>query len=183
MPFSFGETTLTQTKPAPSMTPHSIALAERMKAQRQAEVAAIPPGHAISLAVTRLFGPKGKIDPRGHPIHVDTGLFDNTVESAVQAIARIANKREGIGINLDHWELTLFETVEQPPPHKQPIPFSRFYQFAYKPEQPLWHQRGLHDGNVPNAFRESWYLSRNHLTGQQPDQSLATALVPVKEVI
>jgi hypothetical protein len=162
------------------MTPASIALAARMKAQRQAELAAIPPGHTVALAVTRIFGPKGKIDPRGHPIHLDTGLFDNSVESAVQAIARVANKREGVGVNLDHWKLEMYEDVIQPPPHKQPVPFTRFYSFVYLPEQPLWQQKGLHDGNVPNHFKDSWYLTRNHLT-TTPDQSLATALAPITE--
>ena len=105
------------------MTPQSRALAEKMRAQRQAELASIPRGHAVSLAVTRVLGPKGKRDPRGHPIHLDTGLFDNTVESAVQAIARVAYQREGIGINLDHWRLVMTEDTLQPPAHKQPIPF------------------------------------------------------------
>ncbi len=32
---------------------------------------------------------------------------------------------------------------------------------ALQPEAVKWKERGLHDGNVPNHFKSSWYLTRN----------------------
>ena len=164
------------------MTPYSIALANKMQSVRKGEIAAIPAGHVVALAVTNLFGPKGKKTPQGHPIHIDTGLFDNTVETALAAIMRVVNKREGIHSTADQWHLDMHEDVIQPHSHKQPVYFSKFYRFTYLPEQPLWKQRGLIDANgnskVPVPFKSSWYLTKNHLTVPVPAAALATTLVP-----
>lgn len=119
-----------------------------------------PAGHVVAIAYARVFGPKLKKTPEGHPIQISSGPFDNTVETAVHAIARAAQKWHGIVIKEDDWELVMEEDIIQPT-NRPAIPYSRLYYFRYKPEQAMWTQRGLHDGNVANHFRDSHYVSRN----------------------
>ncbi len=141
-----------------------------------------PVGHTTGIAYAKVFGPRNATTPEGHPITISSGPFDNTLQSAVEAIALAARKRFGIEVHLPHWYLEMAEDVSIPAghPYEGKVPYTRLYHFKYLPEQQTkWKDRGLADASVPNLFRSSWYLSKRHAQpGYVVDQSLGTVLIP-----
>jgi hypothetical protein len=153
---------------------------ERIQKQIRARKV-FPSGHTVGIAYAKVFGPRNATTPEGHPITICSGPFDNTVETAVSAIARRAKVMFGYEVNLDDWQLEMEEDVSIPPAHgwAGKVAYSKFYHFRYLPETHKWLSRGLHDGNVVNHFHSSWYLSHNHAKPDYVvDQSLGTTLVP-----
>lgn len=137
-----------------------------------------PAGHTIGIAYARVFGPKMKMTPEGHPITISSGPFDNTVETAAHAIARAGRKWHSIEIHEPSWILELEEDIIHPV-GRPAIPYTKFYHFRYEPEAAMWKHKGLHDGNVTNHFKQSHYLTRNwQRRGSSIDQALATSLIP-----
>jgi len=70
----------------------------------------------------------------------------------------------GIEIHEPHWEVEMEEDVVIPDDHpmKPKVQWSKFFHLRYLPERETkWKARGLHDGNVTNHFKQSWYLTRN----------------------
>lgn len=140
-----------------------------------------PAGNVIAIAYSRVFGPQMKSTPEGHPILLSTGPFDNTVETAVHAIARAAQKWHGIVPHEPHWLLDLEEDIIQPV-NGTPIPYTKLYHFVYLPEQSLWAHKGLDETKVPNLFKTSHYVTRKHLTTAVNPAS-ANSLVAKKEIV
>lgn len=151
------------------MRPHRAVdaneIRERIRAA-QAQPFILPAGHVGGLAGGRVFGPNDATTPEGHPIFILSGLFDATAETPQSAIARAAQRWLGIMPHPNHWEIEMHEQVNIAPDHPMHgrVKFSEFWHLRYTPEQWKWERRGLHDGNVPNPFRESWYLTRNWMT-------------------
>lgn len=137
-----------------------------------------PEGHTVAIAYARVFGPKMKSTPEGHPIQISSAPFDNTVETAVSAIGRAAKKWHGIEPHAPSWQLEFVEDVV-PVPGQQAPTYSKVYVFKYLPEQDKWKLKGLDDTKVPNDFKTSHYLTKTwQRTGNAIDQSLASALIP-----
>ena len=123
-----------------------------------------PEGHVIACAFAMVFGPRNATTPEGHPITIGSGPFDLNVETPQHAIARAARRWMGIEIHEPHWEVEMEEDVVIPDGHpmKSKVQWSKFFHFRYLPERETkWKSRGLHDGNVTNHFKQSWYLTRN----------------------
>ena len=61
----------------------------------------------MSLAVVhaRVLGPRKARTPSGHPIHIHTPVFDDTVTSPQAAIAVRARQLFGIEVHESHWTL------------------------------------------------------------------------------
>ena len=141
-----------------------------------------PAGHTIAVAYAQLFGPKNAATPAGHPITISTGPFDNSVQTAVEAIAQRARKRFGYEVYLPDWELEMAEdvSISAGNPYAGKVPYSKFYHFAYLPERKTkWKDRKLTTASVTNHFLTSWYLTKNHAkSGYVIEQSLATTLIP-----
>jgi hypothetical protein len=131
------------------------------EAQRQA--AKFPKDHVIAIAFAKVFGPRNATTPEGHPITISSGPFDLTVETPQHAIARAARHWHGISIHEPHWIVEMEEDVVIDPahPYANKVPWSKFFHLRYTPEAQKWKDRGLHDGNVANEFKSSWYLTRN----------------------
>lgn len=145
-----------------------------------------PTGHMVGIAYAQMFGPKNATTPEGHPITICSGMFDNTLVTAVSAIARRASTMFGYVPNLADWDLEMEEDVSVPKGHAYDgkIPYSKMYHFAHLPERNTkWKDRGLTTANVQNWFHASWYITHRHAQpGYIVDQSLATVLIPAKEI-
>ena len=130
------------------------------EAQRQAE---FPKDHLIAIAFAKVFGPRNATTPEGSPITISSGPFDLTVETPQHAIARAARHWMGIEIHEPHWEIEMEEDVVIDPahPYANKVPYTKLFHLKYTPEAVKWEERGLHDGNVPNHFKSSWYLTKN----------------------
>jgi hypothetical protein len=146
------------------MTVRNItAIRQNIKEARR-QAAQFPKDHVIAIAFAKVFGPRNATTPEGHPITISSGPFDLTVETPQYAIARAARHWHGIEIHEPHWEVEMEEDVVIDPahPYAGKVPWSKLFHLKYLPEQATkWRDRGLHDGNVPNHFRQSWYLSKN----------------------
>jgi hypothetical protein len=141
-----------------------------------------PTGHVIGITYAKVFGPTLARTPSGEPIQISSGPFDNTVETALSAIKRAANKWHSIVQSADSdWLLTLEEDIIHPV-GRPPVPYERLYFFRYLPEASLWAHLGLDESKVHNHFHTSYYVTRKHLTRTSVDQSLATTLYPAKEI-
>jgi hypothetical protein len=155
-----------------------VAVITQTLAKQLATRTVFPQGHVIGICYTKIFGPKMKSTPEGHPIQISSGPFDNTVETALSAIKRAAQKWHGIVQSVDSdWVLDLEEDVIQPA-HGPRIGYSKLYYFTYRVEQPLWQHKGLTPTSVINHFLTAHYITKKHLTRTAVDQSLATTLVP-----
>lgn len=135
-----------------------------------------PPGHVVAIAYVRLFGPKMSQTPSGHPIQIGTAPFDNTVETAVHAIAQVAAKRMGIVPNESDWLLDFEEDVIPVPGQPAP-PYSKVYYFVYTHADELarWKRTGLEHATLHNPLKESHYLTKHHLH-RKADHTSATTL-------
>jgi len=134
----------------------------------------VPTGHVAAMAAARVFGPHDATTPEGHPILIFSGVFDSTVETPQDAIARAAQRWHGIVPHPAHWVVEMHESVSIPAQHPMHgrVPWSDFFHLAYIPERWKWQRRGLHNGNVPNPFKESWYLARNWQQAGNPAKSI-----------
>jgi hypothetical protein len=136
----------------------------RQQIENSKQFAKVPTGHVAGMAAARVFGPHDATTttPEGHPILIMSGVFDATTETPQEAIARAAYRWLGIMPHPDHWEVEMHEQVNIAPAHPMfaKVQFNEFWHLKYTPEQWKWERRGLHAGNVPNHFRESWYLTR-----------------------
>ena len=121
----------------------------------------IPTNHVAAIAYARVFGPKMRTTPEGHPITISTGVFDNSLQTATQAIKRAAQKWHGIVQSADSDWLLMFEETVIEHPGTQHVPYSVVYVFCYLPEQAIWRQKGLDETNVPNHLESSWYLTKS----------------------
>jgi hypothetical protein len=121
----------------------------------------VPSNHVAAIAYARVFGPKQARTPEGHPILISSGVFDNTIETAVSAIRRAAHRWHGIVQSADSDWLLIFEEKVIEHPRTQSVPYSVVYVFRYLPEQQLWEQKGLSDSTVINHFESSWYLTKS----------------------
>lgn len=139
----------------------------------------MPEGHVAAVAYARVFGPKMKSTPLGHPIMVGTGPFDLTTTTPQEAIAVSAKKWHGIEVAVQNWEIVMEEDVIQPV-GRPLIPYTKLYVLRYLPEVAMWKHRGLTDDNVPNEFQQSHYLTRNWKTPGQKFSVAATVPAPVK---
>jgi hypothetical protein len=118
-----------------------------------------------------------KQTPEGHPI-LTSIIFDNTLETAVHAIARAAKKWHGIEIHEPAWRLDLAEDIIHPA-NGSPIPYTKLYTFTYLPEQALWAHKGLDETSVVNHFKDSHYVTKQHLH-KEVDPASAHRLHPKK---
>ena len=145
-------------------TQRNLAAIRKQIEESRSKPATFPEGHVVAIAFAMVFGPRNATTPEGHPITISSGPFDLTLETPQHAIARAAQKWMGIEIHEPHWEIEMAEDVVVPEGHPMAskVGWQKFFHLRYLPERETkWKERGLHDGNVTNHFKQSWYLTRN----------------------
>jgi lipoprotein-anchoring transpeptidase ErfK/SrfK len=144
------------------MSRHRDVTFIRQQMQAAKLAARVTKGHVAGMAAARVFGPHDATTPEGHPILILSGVFDATAETPQNAIARAAYRWLGIVPHPSHWEIEMEEDVVIPPGHPMTaqVSWSKFWHLRYTPEEWKWAARGLHDGNVTNHFKQSWFLTR-----------------------
>lgn len=142
----------------PKLAPNPAA--KRLLKQVGMKPPVVPAGHVVAVAYARVFGPKMKADPSGHPIQIGSGLFDLNVTTPQEAIAVSAKHWHGIEVATQNWEVIFEEDVIHPR-DRPAYPFSKLYVLRYLPEVAMWKHRGLTDDNVPNHFKNSHWLTKN----------------------
>ncbi len=113
----------------------------------------------LGIAYVRMFGPRMKKTPEGHPIQVSSVPFDLSQKTPVEAIKEAARRWHGIVQSPDaDWELIAEYNVVVPA-HRTAPSYQKVFYFAYKPEQALLEHMGL-TGKVVNWHDSAWYLQR-----------------------